>query len=91
MTRKKYVKLLMANGISRNYANVSASIARATGTTYEIAYKDFLDGLLYQIEKTIRRVSDMAYHMGCALAKAGEAFNKTFRVEMEEHEKNSRP
>ena len=39
MTRKRYVKLLMALGMDRNEANAAACLCRATGKTYAADYK----------------------------------------------------
>ena len=39
MTRKRFVKLLMAKGYSRNSANGVAEAVRANGKTYVEAYK----------------------------------------------------
>lgn len=38
MTRKRFVKLLMAEGIGRNEANAAAEIARKNGESYERSY-----------------------------------------------------
>ena len=40
MTRKRYVKLLMAQGYSRNEANRSARYAVAEGGSYQEEYDD---------------------------------------------------
>ncbi len=39
MTRKRFVKLVMADRISRNEALMAAQIAREKGMNYELAYK----------------------------------------------------
>lgn len=41
MTRKRYVKLLMAQGWSRNSANVLAKAARQDGISYQTAIDKF--------------------------------------------------
>lgn len=38
MTRKRYIKLLMANGFSRNAANIDAQCVRGLGMSYADAY-----------------------------------------------------
>lgn len=39
MMRKRFMKLVMADRISRNEAHVAAQMARANGINYELAYK----------------------------------------------------
>lgn len=38
MTRKRFIKLMMAQGCSRNTATVAAVFARLLGLSYETAY-----------------------------------------------------
>ena len=45
MTRKRYVKLLMGHGYSRNTANLYADRALATGRTYQQDYNYRLIGI----------------------------------------------
>lgn len=45
MTRKRYVKLLMGHGYSRNTANLYADRALATGRTYRQDYNYRLVGI----------------------------------------------
>lgn len=40
MTRKKFVKMLMSRGLSRNKANAYAAKTRAESGTYERCYRD---------------------------------------------------
>lgn len=42
MTRKRFVRLIMADGISRNTANKAAEMVQKKKGTYELAYLDHL-------------------------------------------------
>lgn len=42
MTRKRFVKLLMARGFGRNLANLEASDARKKGQSYEQHYAEYV-------------------------------------------------
>lgn len=44
MTRKRFVRLLMARGLTRNYANSFAIICRETGWSYETFYEGYILG-----------------------------------------------
>lgn len=43
MTRKRYVKLLMACGLPRNYCQAEAWVARETGPSYRTDMEDWLN------------------------------------------------
>lgn len=43
MTRKRYVKLLMACGLPRNYCQAAAWVARETGLSYRTGMEDWLN------------------------------------------------
>lgn len=43
MTRKRYVKLLMACGLPRNYCQATAWVARETGLSYRTGMEDWLN------------------------------------------------
>ena len=65
MTRKRFVKLLMADGYSRNKANSIAVETVADGDTYEFRLlllqvgKDFPDVALPELKAAIGNVADM--------------------------------
>ena len=71
MTRKKYVKQLMALGFSRNAANRSANLARVV-TTYERALEIAKISVGYQ-SAAVRLVSKMAAWLTSAVKAATEA------------------
>ena len=43
MTRKRYVKLLMACGLPRNYCQAAAWVARESGPSYRTDMEDWLN------------------------------------------------
>ena len=79
MTRKRFVKLMMARGYDRNGANKLADEARRTNQSYQ-AYDDFYNSF----ERTL---SDAAYSVGEPfpkvvelVAKVARAFGESARV-----------
>ena len=93
MTRKRFVKLLMADGYSRNQANTIAASAQRVGLTYSNAYRaesNTLDALakIKDIDITalcdaIRNIAEAATKVASAIAKAAAAFAETYRKELE--------
>lgn len=55
MTRKRYIKHLMAVGVSRNTAVYAAEAARATGKSYDFVFQDQMRWIYEQL---IAEVSD---------------------------------
>ena len=93
MTRKRFVKLLMADGFSRNEANIVSTAARNSGIDYKPAYKAEMalsatKSSLKNVDisavcDAIRSVADMAIKVASATAKAVSAFAETYMAEME--------
>ena len=93
MTRKRFVKLLMADGYSRNEANTAAAYARNSGIKYSTAYPavsaaqplriKFDDATIEAVCYAVRSVADMAIKVASAMAKAVAAFAEVYTKEME--------
>lgn len=93
MTRKRFVKLLMADGYSRNKANIVATAARNSGIGYKPAYKaemalsatklSLKNVDISAVCDAIRSVADIAIKVASAMAKAVAAFAETYTKEME--------
>lgn len=64
MTRKRFVKLLMADGYSRNQANSIARETAADGYTYDFqllylrVQNDFPDFSLKELKSAIKKIAD---------------------------------
>ena len=70
MTRKKFVKTLMAAGVKRNYAVALARAYNRKGVSYDVAIAHFSKSLIKAIEAAANRVADiMIYGVEC-LGKA---------------------
>lgn len=86
MTRKRFVKLLMAKGYDRNLANCMAMVVQKNGYSYEKAYcvetciPDLVDNLAPAIVNLAETVSKMA----TALCAGFSAFCEAYRSAMEE-------
>ena len=88
MTRKRFIKLLMAEGYSRNEANQIAEDVRADGLTYAEGF-DQVTRMLPVIQEALQRmmeavqpVVDAIWKVSCALSEAVKAFAETFQAEM---------
>lgn len=68
MTRKRFVKLCMANGYGRNAANRIAEEVRAKGRTYA------------EGDAALRAVKKLQVTLGPALAETVERCNKAIRA-----------
>ena len=67
MTRKKFVKMLMSRGLSRNKANAYADKVNAEKGTYEKRYKDL--GPVFNLAKAFKETSDSFVVFGEAIGK----------------------
>lgn len=95
MTRKRFIKLLMAQGYSRNEANTVAAYSRSNRTPYSTAYTAELDAhtAISKLTATnfdalcnaIGNLADMISRFSEAVSKAAAAFVKTFQAGMEEN------
>lgn len=78
MTRKQFIKLLMAEGYSRNSANEIADEVLEDGFTYAEGY-GHITRMLPLVKSMIPKMSDaitkMATAVGKAVSEAIEAFN----------------
>lgn len=88
MTRKRFVKLLMAKGRSRNDANAIAEIARKKGVSYQTAINAVHPALaVAKIADAIRGITedwcDMISHGAEALSRGITAFVETFNDAMQ--------
>lgn len=93
MTRKRFVKLLMADGYSRNQANKIAIDARNCGMEYKTAYKAESAVMAAQLDlknidlsamcDAIRNIVESVQKAASAIVKAAAAFAKTYREAME--------
>ena len=84
MTRKRFVKLLMANGYSRNSAQRMARLTPQAGYTYEEAFRQYKDITLPnefispEVYSIVNDVADAFMRIGRAAWAAAEAFAETF-------------
>lgn len=93
MTRKRFVKLLMADGYSRNEANIVATAARNCGFDYKPAYKAEIDFSAAKLSlknvdtsaicDVIRNFVELVADVASAVAKAAGAFVEVYTKEME--------
>ena len=92
MTRKRFVKLLMAKGYSRNSADCIAWEARRKGYSYEKAYHletaipDLVDRIAPAIIKLGETVGRMAAALGAGFAAFGEAFHAAMEADRKQVE-----
>ena len=94
MTRKRFIKLLMSRGYSRNEANTLAADARRCGMKYSNAYMaesamraakiNLKDIDFTAVCDAAIKVAEAATKVASAIAKAAYAFAKTYQEEMEE-------
>lgn len=79
MTRKRFIKLQMARGYSRNSAEVMALIARGSGKSYAEAEKAVATGLtlMQAIQPALDSISRALALLGRALRAGVEAFCNT--------------
>lgn len=75
MKRKRFVKLLMANGYSRNAANAIADTVPALGLSYKIKYASMLKPLNYLLsliggEQMCKRLSEAITYMANCITEA---------------------
>lgn len=91
MTRKRFVKLMMAHGHSRNDANSTANLAIVLKPSYEAAYYAIITRELVlprkidtrALEAALRQIGDTAQRIVEAFAAGMEAFSKAYRERME--------
>lgn len=88
MTRKRFVKLLMAEGYSRNSANDIADGVLEDGMSYAEGF-DQVDRLLPAFQKIMPQIAaacqvtvDAIWKMSRAMVEATKAFSDTFQAVM---------
>lgn len=83
MTRKRFVKLLMAKGYDRNEANGRADVCRECGFSYEAAYQAIyridISDVFGRISEALNTITDTARKVCFALGQAAASFTETFR------------
>ena len=90
MTRKRFVKLAMATGYSRNSANRIADAVVADGKTYAEVYKALLAvkkltvAFIPALSEAVERFTKAASKMAISIGKASAAFAKAFQDSMAE-------
>ena len=90
MTRKRFVKLAMANGYSRNSANRIAEKVPTSGKTYADAYtallavKKLWAALVPAMTETVERLTKAFSKVAKALSEGVSAFSKAYSAAMTE-------
>lgn len=88
MTRKRFVKLCMANGYSRNAANRIAAKVPDSGKSYAEAYKALLAvkrlsvTLGPALSETMKRATEVIAKMTKAISEGVAAFSKAYSAAM---------
>lgn len=82
MTRKRFVKLLMANGYSRNSANKIADDTLKDGYSYAEGY-DQVTRLLPHVQDLVGSIADAALKAAATLAKFATAMGEAARAAAE--------
>lgn len=85
MTRKKFVKLLMAKGYSRNDANSVAASVQERRLTYDAAYGIYcvFPDAAAMMQEAFEKLAKTVQKMVSAFFDAAAAFNDAFRESME--------
>ena len=91
MTRKRYIKLMMAEGFDRNTANAFAEQVQAEGKSYSEDYADHVR-LFRRIDfdalcVAMQNVTDTIRRVGKALCSAVAAFSKAYTEAMSKEER----
>lgn len=74
MTRKRFIKLMMSYGVSRNESTEFAAFVRETYGTYKEAYTENKRRLEdFRIEKNIDRIIEAMAKAGVTFSEAAEA------------------
>lgn len=90
MTRKRFVKLAMASGYSRNSANRIAEKVPASGKSYAevhkalLAVKKLTAAIVPAVSETVQRIIEVFGKMVNAVSEGAAAFSKAFSAAMAE-------
>jgi hypothetical protein len=88
MTRKRFIKLLMAKGYSRNGANEIAADVLKDGYTYAEAYDQLtrilplIEAICKQLPDAVRAATEAIAKIATAAVEALRAFVDTFNAAM---------
>ena len=90
MTRKRFVKLLMAKGYDRNWANDMAMVAQKKGYSYEKAYRmaTGIQDLVDNTAQAIVNLSETVSKLATALNAGFAAFAEKYAASMKQEVKN---
>lgn len=83
MTRKRYIKLLMAHDFDRSEAAALAADAVATGWSYEEAYAPYrllFDG---HLRESAEQMFEMLLRVSAGVVNGVVAFNEAYQATME--------
>ena len=89
MTRKRFVKLLMSKGVSRNQANGIAQQYISEGISYESGYRiwklsHFLKDPMAQIGEVVNRATVAIQSLVSAIGAAASAFSSVLSVSLQQ-------
>lgn len=84
MTRKRFTKLLMAQGYSRNEANLYATRARVLGHSYETAYYLINFKSVHIIGEAVRNAMQTISKIVNAVGAGVTAFSSAYADAMKE-------
>lgn len=89
MTRKRFVKLLMSQGYSRNGANEIAIASRAIKDSYEEAYRHYtnlnsLSAHVQPLTEALNSLTKAVTKIVSSFGVAASAFSSAFSVAMQE-------
>ena len=88
MTRKRFVKLLMAQGYSRNEANLYATRARVLGHSYETAYYLINIKSVHITGEAVRNAMQTITKIMNAVGAGVTAFSRAYTEAMQAEEKS---
>ena len=89
MTRKRFVKLLMSKGVSRNQANSIAQQYISEGLSYESGYRIWkvshsLKDPITQIGEVVNRATAAIQSLASAIGAAASAFSSVLSVSLQQ-------
>lgn len=89
MTRKRFVKLLMSKGVSRNQANGIAQQYISGGLSYESGYRiwkiaNSLKDPMTQIGEVVNRATSAIQNLVSAIGAATSAFSSVLSVSLQQ-------
>lgn len=88
MTRKRFIKLLMAHGETPRMANAIAFLYNVNGTPYKMAYANYL--LKTRTSRAFASLAEAAKTLGENISKTTQAFKKLAEAITAEIEQRSK-